>query len=108
MSKVGAIMYLSLDGFVGDAADGVADVFDWYAFDEVEIQAGGVIAMTFRMSEASVGQFRDRTSGLGAVLTGRRTFEVADGWSGQPQLGPGVLTHEILDAGRGPIRPSTS
>lgn len=30
MSKVVAIMSMSLDGFVADVNDGVAEVFDWY------------------------------------------------------------------------------
>ena len=30
MSKVVAIMSMSLDGFVADRNDGVAEVFDWY------------------------------------------------------------------------------
>ena len=54
MSKIIAIMSMSLDGFVADPDDGVAEVFDWYANSgDVEIDAGGSDAMTFRMSEAS-------------------------------------------------------
>jgi hypothetical protein len=30
MTKVVAIMSMSLDGYVADATDGVAEVFDWY------------------------------------------------------------------------------
>ena len=30
MSNVVAIMSMSLDGYVADADDGVAEVFDWY------------------------------------------------------------------------------
>jgi hypothetical protein len=30
MSKVVAVMSMSLDGFVADRDDGVAEVFDWY------------------------------------------------------------------------------
>jgi alpha-galactosidase len=30
MSKVVAIMSVSLDGYVADRNDGVAEVFDWY------------------------------------------------------------------------------
>ena len=30
MSKVVAIMSMSLDGYVADLNDGVAEVFDWY------------------------------------------------------------------------------
>ena len=52
--------------------------------------------MTFRVSEPSAQHIRSRTSELGAVLTGRRTFEVADGWGGNHAWGPAfVLTHSI-------------
>jgi dihydrofolate reductase len=52
--------------------------------------------MTFTMSEASAGHVRTLTSELGAVLTGRRTFEVAQGWGGNHAWGPAfVLTHQI-------------
>lgn len=96
MSTLIAIMSMSLDGFVADPADGVAEVFDWYASGDVEIDTGGSDPMTFRMSESSAEHFRGLTSQLGAVLTGRRTFEVADGWGGNHAWGPAfVLTHEI-------------
>ena len=99
MSKVVAIMSMSLDGFVADPDDGVAEVFDWYVNSgAVEIHTGGSDPMTFRMSESSAEHFRDLTSRLGAVLTGRRTFEVADGWGGNHHWGPAfVLTHEVPD-----------
>ena len=80
MSKLVAIMSVSLDGFVADAHDGVAEVFDWYASGDVEIDTGGSDPMTFRLSEPSAEHYRSLTSRLGAVLTGRRTFEVAQGW----------------------------
>src|SRR4051794_28160563 len=51
VSKVIAIMSMSLDGFVADANDGVAEVFDWYfASGDVEINTGGADAMTFTVS----------------------------------------------------------
>jgi dihydrofolate reductase len=52
--------------------------------------------MTFRLSEPSAEHYRSLTSRLGAVLTGRRTFEVAQGWGGNHAWGPAyVLTHEV-------------
>ena len=52
--------------------------------------------MTFRMSEPSAQHFRSLTSGLGALITGRRTFEAAQGWGGNHAWGPAfVLTHDI-------------
>ena len=49
MSRVIAIMSMSLDGFVADADDGVGEVFDWYfSSGDVEIDTGGSDPMTFR------------------------------------------------------------
>jgi dihydrofolate reductase len=97
MSKIIAIMSMSLDGFVADLNDGVAEVFDWYfTSGDVEFNAGGADPMTFKVSEASAKHIRDLTSGLGAVLTGRRTFDKAEGWGGNHAWGPAfVLTHDI-------------
>ncbi|UFH55896.1 hypothetical protein [Spirosoma sp. KNUC1025] len=80
MSKLIAIMSMSLDGFVADKQDGVAQVFDWYSSGEVEIEAGGSDAMTFHLSPPSAHHYQSLVRELGAVLTGRRTFEVAQGW----------------------------
>ena len=45
-------MSMSLDGYVADRNDGVAEVFDWYlASGEVEIHTGGSDPMTFKVSE---------------------------------------------------------
>src|SRR3954469_23564173 len=97
MSKVVAIMSMSLDGYVADPNDGVAEVFDWYFHSgDVEVHTGGSDPMTFTVSPASAEHIRRVTSGLGAVLTGRRTFEVAHGWNGNHAWGPAyVLTHDI-------------
>ena len=97
MSKLVAIMSMSLDGFVADSNDGVGEVFDWYMNSgDVEFQTGGSDRMTFKVSAPSAGHLRSLWSELGAVLTGRRTFEVADGWGGNHAWGPAfVLTHQI-------------
>jgi len=97
MSKVIAIMSMSLDGYVADRNGGLAEVMGWYTSSgDTEIQTGGSGPMTLRMSEASARHFRDLTSELGSVLTGRRTFETADGWGGNHAWGPAfVLTHRV-------------
>jgi len=97
MSKVVAIMSMSLDGFVADQNDGVGEVFDWYFNSgDVEFHTGGADAMTFKVSEPSARHIRALWSELGAVLTGRRTFEVAHGWGGNHAWGPAfVVTHDI-------------
>jgi dihydrofolate reductase len=97
MSKVVAIMSMSLDGYVADRNDGVSEVFDWYfKSGDVPIHTGGSDPMTFRVSEPSAKHLHGLIAGLGAVLTGRRTFDKAEGWGGNHAWGPAfVLTHRI-------------
>jgi dihydrofolate reductase len=99
VSKVIALMSMSLDGFVADRHEGVAEVFNWYmSSGDVEFNTGGSDPMTFRVSPTSAEHLRSIWSELGAVLTGRRTFEVADGWNGNHAWGPAyVLTHDVPD-----------
>jgi dihydrofolate reductase len=99
MSKVVAIMSMSLDGYVADLNDGVAEVFDWYTSSgDVQIHTGGSDAMTFHVSQPSADHLRGLISELGAMLTGRRTFDSAQGWGGNHAWGPAfVLTHQIPD-----------
>ncbi len=95
MSKVIAIMSMSLDGFVADANDGVAEVFDWNFSGDVELNVGGADPMTLKLSKPSAEHFQALSSELGAVVTGRRTFKVADGWGGNHAWGPAfVLCHQ--------------
>src|SRR4051795_6021030 len=83
-SKVVAIMSMSLDGYVADASDGVAEVFDWYFAGEVEVPTASTTSgMTFRVSAPSAEHLRGLQAEVGAMLTGRRTFERANGWDGR-------------------------
>src|SRR5215218_10951959 len=84
MTKVVAIMSMSLDGYVADATDGVAEVFDWYFSGDVEIPMPSATSdMTFRVSPPSADHVRGLMAEVGAMLTGRRTFDRAGGWGGQ-------------------------
>jgi dihydrofolate reductase len=100
MTKEVAIMSMSLDGYVADSNDGVTEVFDWYFSGDVEISMPSTRSdMTFRVSEASADHVRGLMAEVGAMLTGRRTFEKAGGWDGQhPFDVPAfVVTHHVPD-----------
>jgi dihydrofolate reductase len=100
VTKVVALMSMSLDGYVADPNDGVAEVFDWYFSGEVEVPtASRTSEMTFHVSAPSAEHLRGLKAEIGAMLTGRRTFEVADGWGGQhPWDVPAfVVTHHVPD-----------
>jgi dihydrofolate reductase len=101
MTKVIALMSMSLDGFVADADDGVDEVFDWYfSSGDVEVPTASTTSgMTFHVSPPSAEHLRGLVAEIGAMLTGRRTFEVADGWGGRhPWDVPAfVVTHDVPD-----------
>lgn len=98
MTKVVALMSMSLDGYVADANDGVSEVFDWYFSGDVEVPtASGDSGMTFRVSEPSAENLRSLLAEAGAMLVGRRMFERADGYGGQHPWGVDtfVVTREV-------------
>jgi dihydrofolate reductase len=100
MTKVVAIMSMSLDGYVADANDGVDEVFDWYFSGDVEVpMPTPKPEFTFRVSAPSADHLRGLMAEVGAMLTGRRTFERADGWGGRhPWDIPAVVaTHRVPD-----------
>jgi dihydrofolate reductase len=97
VSKVVALMSMSLDGFIADRDDGVSEVLDWYfTSGDVEFQAGTSDPMTFKVSASTAEHLRSLSSELGAMVTGRRTFQMAEGWNGNHSWGPAyVVTHEV-------------
>ncbi|MEA2550791.1 MAG: hypothetical protein QOE25_560, partial [Actinomycetota bacterium] len=100
MTKVIAFMSMSLDGYIADANDGVTEVFDWYFSGDVEVfMPIPTSDMTFHVSAPSAEHLRGVMAEVGAFLTGRRTFEVADGWGGQHPWGVPtfVVTHHVPD-----------
>lgn len=82
MATVVADMSVSLDGFVADPHDGVEHVFAWYGKPQ---------------PPASTAGDAGTAAGLGVIVYGRRTFEVANGWDGTHPTGAPVIivTHEV-------------
>ncbi|HEX2872817.1 MAG TPA: hypothetical protein VHP33_16255 [Polyangiaceae bacterium] len=90
MSKVIAVVSVSLDGFVAERADGVAEVFDWYFSGDVPVHTGGSDPMTFKLSKPSAEHVLALTSERGAVLTGR-----AAGWGERAAPGGRLRRGEV-------------
>ena len=110
MSKLVAIMSMSLDGFVADRNDGVGEVFDWYTNSgDVEFHTGGSDPMTFRVSPPSAVHLRSAWVEFGALLSGRRTSILRKG--GTAITGGDLhscLRTRCRKDGPGPTRASTS
>ncbi|MGO9792902.1 MAG: dihydrofolate reductase family protein [Solirubrobacteraceae bacterium] len=94
MSIVQTAMSVSLDGFIAGPDGGAVDVglHDWLTDGETPSR----VAPRFKMSKPSADFFDEGVSTLGAVVAGRRTYDVSDAWGGRgpmPGLPLFVVTH---------------
>lgn len=104
MGKVATGLSMSLDGFIAGPNDGPGQplgeggerLFAWYGAGDTEYELPGT-EMVFRVSRQSAEMLREAHSGMGAFVTGRRTFDLANGWGGSPPLGVPtfVVTHTV-------------
>lgn len=94
--RVGTELSMSLDGFIADPSDGVEHIFGWYGNGPVTVDMPGN-SMRVQVSEASAGHLRDGFANIGALVIGRRTFDIAGGWGGaHPYNAPVfVVTHTV-------------
>lgn len=96
MATVFAGFTMSLDGFIADPDDNTENLFDWFNSGDTEfVFPNG--KMTVRLSPASAMVMRDVWQAVGAIVTGRRMFDIADGWGGNHPLNVPVfvLSHSI-------------
>ena len=98
MATVVANMSMSLDGFIADPNGGVEHLFGWYGNGDVAVPTADP-QMTFRTSEASAADLRDLFAGVGALICGRRLFDLTGGWGGNHPTGAPVfvVTHAVPD-----------
>lgn len=104
MGKVATGLTMSLDGFIAGPNDGPEHplgeggmrLFDWYSSGDTEYRLPGT-EMVFEVSPQSAGLLRETHGRMGAFVTGRRTFDITNGWGGRPPLGVPtfVVTHTI-------------
>lgn len=104
MGKVMSGLAMSLDGFIAAPNDepenplgeGGMRLFDWYSSGDTEyvVPSG---EMTFKVSKQSAEMLREAFSSIGAIVTGRRTFDITNGWGGKHPLDAPVfvLTHNV-------------
>ncbi|GAB3836374.1 dihydrofolate reductase family protein [Micromonospora andamanensis] len=94
MTKVIADMSMSIDGFIADAADGVDELFEWYGNGDVET-ATAHPNITFPTSVPSADRLRQALNDVGALVVGRRLFDLTNGWGGRHPMGVPVfvVTH---------------
>jgi dihydrofolate reductase len=104
MGKVTMGLSMSLDGFIAGPNDGPGSplgdggerLFAWYSGGDTGYRLPGT-EMVFQISPQSAEVLREAHSRIGAFVTGRRTFDIANGWGGSPPLGvPSfVVSHTV-------------
>ena len=104
MGKVATGLSMSLDGFIAGPNDGPEAplgeggerLFAWYSSGDTEYRLPGT-EMVFKVSPQSAELLREVDRTVGAFVTGRRTFDITNGWGGRPPLGVPtfVVTHMV-------------
>jgi dihydrofolate reductase len=104
MGKVATGLSMSLDGFIAGPNDGPGSplgeggerLFAWYSSGDTDYRLPGT-EMVFKVSPQSAELLREAHAKMGAFVTGRRTFEIANGWGGSPPLGVPtfVVSHTV-------------
>src|SRR5215204_5911479 len=104
MGIVSTGLSMSLDGFIAGPNDGPERplgeggerLFAWYSGGDTECRLPGT-DMVVRVSPQSADLLREAHSKMGAFVTGRRTFDITNGWGGRPPLGVPtfVVTHSV-------------
>lgn len=104
MSKVISAHSVSLDGFMAGAGDspalplgrGGTRLFEWFEDGDTPSR----FYSWMKMSAVSAAVFDEVAASVGAVVTGRRTYEISNAWEGNGPL-DGVpvviLTHRVPD-----------
>jgi dihydrofolate reductase len=104
MGKVSVGLSMSLDVFIAGPNDGPGSplgdggerLFAWYSGGDTQYRLPGT-EMVFNISPQSAQLLREAHAKMGAFVTGRRTFDIANGWGGTPPLGVPtfVVTHAV-------------
>jgi len=104
MSKVIVELSMSLDGFVAgpndspenSLGDGGDRLFKWYYSGDTAFPLPGT-DMVFKISCVSAELLQETWPAEGAMVVGRRTFDIAGAWGGKPPGGGPcfVITHTV-------------
>jgi dihydrofolate reductase len=100
MTRIVSGMAVSLDGYIAGPDDGPAQplgrdgdrLFEWYFNGDTPSR----LYPSFRLAKANAEFFDEFADRFGAVVSGRRTYDISNAWNGSGPL-PGaalfVLTH---------------
>ena len=83
---------VSVDGFIAHENDQVGPLFDWYGNGEHGLAEDRQDTTgQLKVSKASIDYVRPTWAAIGAMVIGRRLFDMTDGWAGRPPTGEHVV-----------------
>jgi dihydrofolate reductase len=87
---------MSLDGFIAGPEDDVQRLFAWYSSGDTDYHMPSG-RMVVKVSPASAEVIQDLNQTTGAIVSGRRLFDVAGAWAGRHPLDVPVfvVTHTV-------------
>ena len=96
MATVSCRFTMSLDSFIADPNDDVMPLFPWYFQGEVKYPVPGT-QMVFKVAQASYVTIEEMFDTTGAIVTGRRDFDVSNQWGGKPPFDVPcfIVTHNV-------------
>ena len=90
MGTVVAQASMSLDGYIAQPDDGIGELFEWYEAGDVAVDNPNE-TVRFAVDDASATVLRDLTEKVGALIAGRRLFDIAGGWGDKHPAGSPVV-----------------
>lgn len=102
MGKVITSITMSLDGFVAGPNDGHElplgeggeRLFEWYYAGDTDVKFPSGMNVPFKVSRESAQVLEEGIKTTGAMVAGRRMFDIANAWGGHPPFIPCfVVTH---------------
>ena len=107
MGIVGTGFSMSLDGFIADPHGDVGGLFAWYNGGDTSYTYPG--GMVVKPSAVSAQVIRETVESTGAIVTGRKLFDLTNGWGGRHPIDVPifVVTHEVRQDWDHPDAPFT-
>lgn len=98
MGTIGVGFSMSLDGFIAGPNDDMERLFAWYFSGDTAFKMStGDHDLDLKTSSTAAEQLQEAISTTGAIVSGRRMFDVAGAWGGKHPLDVPVfvVTHRI-------------
>jgi dihydrofolate reductase len=98
VGKVSAGFSMSLDGFIAGPGDDVQRLFAWMSLGDRDLNlSSGDTDFDLQVSSEDAENYQELMGQTGAIVSGRRMFDVAGAWGGKHPMGVPVVvvTHTI-------------